>query len=299
MKKVLVVYYSQTGQLKDIADHLVRPMQESNEVEVDFCKIEMENDFPFPWTAESFFGAFPESFLLIPQPIKPLSQQIINKNYDLIILAYQVWFLSPSIPFNSFLQSKQGKQLITGKPVITVSGTRNMWVLAQQKVKKLIENANGKLVGNIALTDRNFNHISVITIVHWLFTGKKERYLGIFPLPGVSQSDIERSVDFGSIILSHVKSGNYEQMQTKIIQKGGVHIKHFLISADKKANRLFGIWANKIYGSPKRKFLLKCFHLYLYVAIWVLMPIVFLFYLITYPFFWRKIQKEIKQAQSI
>ncbi len=299
MKNVLVVYYSQTGQLKQIVDNLVKPFQESDEVTVDFCQIEMVNDFPFPWTNDAFFGAFPESFLMIPQQIKPIAQHIVTKNYDLVVLAYQVWYLSPSIPFNSFLKSKEGQQIIAQKPVLTVSGSRNMWVMAQRKVKELIASANGTLVGNIALTDRNINHISVMTIVHWLFTGRKDRRWGIFPLPGVSDADIQGASKYGEVILPYLKSGNCNEMQSKIIQNGGVHLKPFLISADKKANRLFSVWAKMIYNSPKRKFLLKCFHGYLYIAIWIFMPIVCLFYWITYPLFYRKIQKEIKQAKEV
>lgn len=299
MKNVLVVYYSQSGQLAEIVQNLVKPMQASEGVTVDFYKIEMIEDFPFPWTNDTFFGAFPESFLMIPQEIKPINQEITRKNYDLIVLGYQVWYLSPSIPFNSFLKSNEGKRIISGKPIITISGSRNMWVMAQQKVKSLIEGAGGFLVGNIALTDCNINHISVITIVHWMFSGKKERLWRIFPLPGVSKKNIEGTSKYGEMILSSLKSNNYTHLQNKIVEAGGVHIKAFLISADKKANRLFNIWAKKIYGNPKRIFLLKCFRAYLYVAIWILMPIVCLFYWVTYPLFYNKIQKEIKKAQEV
>ena len=299
MKNVLVVYYSQSGQLAEIVQNLVKPMQASEGVTVDFYKIEMIEDFPFPWTNDTFFGAFPESFLMIPQEIKPINQEITRKNYDLIVLGYQVWYLSPSIPFNSFLKSNEGKRIISGKPIITISGSRNMWIMAQQKVKSLIEGAGGFLVGNIALTDCNINHISVITIVHWMFSGKKERLWRIFPLPGVSKKNIEGTSKYGEMILSSLKSNNYTHLQNKIVEAGGVHIKAFLISADKKANRLFNIWAKKIYGNPKRIFLLKCFRAYLYVAIWILMPIVCLFYWVTYPLFYNKIQKEIKKAQEV
>ena len=64
-------------------------------------------------------------------------------------------------------------------------------------MKKLLVANNSKLVGNIALVDRNMNHISVITIVHWLMGGKKTKMLGIFPKPGVSDNDIEAASRFG------------------------------------------------------------------------------------------------------
>ena len=291
MKRVLVVYYTQSGQLKEIIDSVLSPL---TEVTIDFLPIDTAEPFPFPWTGEAFFGAFPESYLQIPQPLKPF--HLAHTDYDLVILGYQVWYLSPSIPFNSFLQSEAGKQLLQGKPVITVSGTRNMWVMAHQKVKKLITDCGAHLVGNIALTDRHHNHISVITIVQWLFSGdKNKRYLGVFPKAGVDDKDIQGASVYGTLIAPHLQTGDYTGLQQEIVAHGGVHYKRFLLSAEKKGNRLFGIWAKMIYGSKKRKFLLKCFRIYLYIAIWVLMPIVWLLYWLTYPLFFWKVEREVKK----
>ena len=291
MKRVLVVYYTQSGQLKEIIDSVLSPL---TEVTIDFLPIDTAEPFPFPWTDQAFFGAFPESYLQIPQPLKPF--QLAHTDYDLVILGYQVWYLSPSIPFNSFLQSEAGKQLLQGKPVVTISGTRNMWVMAQQKVKKLLTECGAHLVGNIALTDRHHNHISVITIVQWLFSGdKNKRYLGVFPKAGVADKDIQGASVYGTLIAPHLQTGDYTGLQQAIVAHGGVHYKRFLLSAEKKGNRLFGIWAKMIYGSKKRKFLLKCFRIYLYIAIWVLMPIVWLLYWLTYPLFFWKVESDVKK----
>ncbi|MEB3004514.1 dialkylrecorsinol condensing enzyme DarA [Capnocytophaga sp. G2] len=298
MKRILVIYYTQSGQLKEIIDNFARPLRDAD-IAVDYYRIEMEQEFPFPWTNETFFGVFPESFLQIPQPIKPIPSSILEKNYDLIILAYQVWYLSPSIPINSFLKSKQAKQLLEETPIMTLSGTRNMWIKAQEKINLLINKNKAYLIGNIALTDRNYNHISVITIVHWLFTGKKDKYLGIFPKAGVSQKDIEGATSYGKILLKYLKTGIYNNLQEEIITQGGVQVKSFLLSSEKKGNRLFRIWANIIHQSSHRKLLLKCFHVYLYVAIWIMMPIVWVFYYLTYPFFYRSIRKEVKEVKRI
>lgn len=291
MKRVLVVYYTQSGQLKEIIDSVLSPL---TEVTIDFLPIDTAEPFPFPWTDEAFFGAFPESYLQIPQPLKPF--QLAHTDYDLVILGYQVWYLSPSIPFNSFLQSETGKQLLQGKPVVTISGTRNMWVMAQQKVKKLLTECGAHLVGNIALTDRHHNHISVITIVQWLFSGdKNKRYLGVFPKAGVADKDIQGAIVYGTLIAPHLQTGDYTGLQQAIVAHGGVHYKRFLLSAEKKGNHLFGIWAKMIYGSKKRKFLLKCFRIYLYIAIWVLIPIVWLLYWLTYPLFFWKVESDKKK----
>lgn len=296
MKRILVIYYTQSGQLKEIADNFVAPFQKQG-IPVDFYEIQMETPYPFPWTNESFFGVFPESFLELPQPIKAMPPDIETQEYDLVVLAYQVWYLSPSIPVTSFLKSEQARVLLEGKPVVTLSGTRNMWIKAQEKVRNMLVKKGARIVANIALTDRHYNHISVLTIVHWLFTGKKDKYLGIFPLPGVSQKDITNATQYGELVLNHSQKGEYQQsLQKEIVAQGGVQVKPFLLSAEKKANRLFGIWARAIYQSPRRKFLLKCFHAYLYFAIWILMPIVWLFYWLTYLLFYKKIRRDCKEV---
>ena len=291
MKRVLVVYYTQSGQLKEIIDSVLSPL---TEVTIDFLPIDTATPFPFPWTGDTFFDAFPESYLQIPQPLQPFN--LSHTDYDLVILGYQVWYLSPSIPFNSFLQHPEAKKLLSGKPVITISGTRNMWVMAHQKVKKLLTDCGAHLVGNIALTDRHHNHISVITIVQWLFSGdKNKRYLGVFPKSGVADKDIQGASVYGTLIAPHLQTGDYTGLQQEIVAHGGVHYKRFLLSAEKKGNRLFGIWAKMIYGSKHRKFLLKCFRIYLYIAIWVLMPIVWLLYWLTYPLFFWKVESDKKK----
>jgi flavodoxin len=66
MKQVLVIYYTQSGQLKQIAQQVALPLENSESVEVTFYEIVLEKPFPFPWDKESFFDTFPESFLQIP-----------------------------------------------------------------------------------------------------------------------------------------------------------------------------------------------------------------------------------------
>lgn len=220
-KKVLIIYYSQTGQLKDISNHLVQPFENNSDYSIDYYNIQPEKDFVFPWKGEAFYNVFPESFQQIPIPIKPPPENIVHQDYDLVILAYQIWFLTPSIPVNSFLKSDFASSLLQGKKVITVIGCRNMWAKAQQKTKQLVEKVGGELIGNIAFVDKSPNLISVITIVHWVMGGEKTRKWGFFPLPGVSEEDIEGASKFGALILDAMEKNKYDNLQTQIINKGG------------------------------------------------------------------------------
>ncbi|MFH6945392.1 dialkylrecorsinol condensing enzyme DarA [Flavobacterium sp. FlaQc-50] len=300
MKNVLVIYYSQSGQLEEIAQNIAKPFLNSAEIKVTFHEIQLEKPFPFPWDKNSFFDAFPETFLQIPTALKPVPEEILNTKFDLVLFHYQVWYLSPSIPINSFLKSDAAKKLLNNTPVITISGSRNMWIMAQEKIKVLLQEANAKLVGNVALVDRVGNLISVITIVEWMFSGVKKKYLGIFPLPGVSDKDIKESDKFGALMLSGFNQNNLADLQPKLVAIGAVKISPYLVTVDKTANKIFNKWSNLIYKNQKnRKMLLKLFNVYLFLAIWLISPIVYILHLITYPVKLNTIKKETQYYQGV
>lgn len=300
MKNVLVIYYSQSGQLKEIAQQISLPFVEDTRVNVTYYNIQTQKTFPFPWDNDSFFGVFPETFQQIPTEIIPPNEAILQTKFDLVLLHYQVWYLSPSIPINSFLKSDYAKVILNNVPVITINGSRNMWALAQEKVKVVLKNVNANLVGNIALTDRNINLISVVTIVDWMFSGKKRNVYGFLPLPGVSAKEITESTKFGQIILPFLWQENFKGLQQKLVENNAVEYRWFLLSMDKKGNKMFAIWSKLIMKNPaKRKLLLTFFKAYLFAAIWVLSPIVHLIELILFPIRYFSITKEKKYFQGI
>jgi hypothetical protein len=185
-------------------------------------------------------------------------------------------------------------------PVVTISGSRNMWVMAQEKVKVLLLRNKAILKGNIALVDRVGNLISVITIVEWMFSGVKKKYLGIFPLPGVSEKDINNSSGFGELILSSLKEDNLDQLQQQLLSRNAVKISPYLLTVDRTANKIFNKWSNFIITKKEsRKGWLKVFNVYLLLAIWLISPIVYILHLLTYPFKINKIKKETQYHSGV
>lgn len=303
MKEILVIHYSQSGQLTEIVNNIVTPLK-TDDVNLTFLKIEMEIPFPFPWNKKEFYGVFPETFLQIPRKTKPIPEAILNKKFDLIVFGYAVWYLTPSLPTTSFLNSPDATILFSNTPVVTVIGCRNMWIMAQEKIKKKLLELKSNLVGNIVLADRHINHVSVITIAQWMFSGKKERFLGIFPKPGVSQKDINNSIKFGPIIKKHVLSNNYTTLQQELLDQEAVKIKPFLITVDKRANVIFSKWASLIQSKgekkdSKRQLFVKMFNYYLLFAIWIIAPIVFILFLLTYLPLYKKIKKDKNYYSSV
>lgn len=300
MKKVLVLHYSQSGQLTEILKSLTSGMN-ANNVELEFVDIRPKNKFPFPWKGDSFFEQMPESVLGKPCELDEITTR--HDQYDLIILGYQVWFLNPSVPFNSFLQSDKARTLLNNTPVVTVAGVRNMWVMAQEKIKNELQKIGARLVGNIILEDKNPNLISVVTIQHWLFTAKKSRFLGFFPLPGVSQEDIDGTKRFGTTIEEALLTDDCNNLQEKLVKQNAVRIVDTIVFVEKRATTLFGIWANLIEKKgttqKKKKLWLRVFNYYLLFAIFIISPIVILLYSIGRLFFLGKVKKEKLYYQGV
>src|ERR1035437_9641721 len=150
-KKILAIYYTQSGQMGEIIDTFTGPLIEAGAT-VEKAVIRPVDNYNFPWTGKSFFSVMPACVLGIPAQLEPLGLK--EKAYDLVILGYQPWFLSPSIPSNSLLQNEEFQALIKDTPVITVSAARNMWINAFVRVRNMLNDAGAKLVGNIALADK-------------------------------------------------------------------------------------------------------------------------------------------------
>lgn len=294
MKKILIVSYSQSGQLSDITTSLTRPL-ECNDIEIHHKYIEPLTPYPYPWSFFSFMDAFPESVYLDSCEIKPIKED--NENYDLIILAYQVWFLSPSLPITAFLKSDYAKEKLRNKPVITVIGCRNMWIMAQEKVKKLLNNLNAKLIDNITFIDQGNSLATFITTPRWMLTGKKDSLWGIFPKAGVSDKDIANASRFGYAIKEALQK-NEEKNQTSLCSGlKAVHVNEKLIKSEHIGHKSFLIWGKLIkklgkQGNWKRKPILLLYTLFLILMIITVVPINMLIQILV-----RKIKKD-KIAQE-
>lgn len=297
IKYILVVYYSQSGQLKTISHNFLLPFRESG-CEIDMVEIKPKKAYPFPWSGKAFFDVMPESVLGIMSELEELHFK--RKNYDLVVLAYQPWFLSPSIPISTLLQIEKFKAIIRNTPVVTLIGARNMWISAQEKLKKLLKSAEAKLVGNIVLTDKNPNLISAVTIQYWMFTGKKDKFLGFFPKPGVSEKDINLAHVFGSQVLKCLNQDKLSELQNELIDKKALSVNHMLMFVESRATKIFNLWAGIIIKKNNRSAWLLLFKYYLIIALFILSPLVILIYLVLiYPITRVSIKNRLSYYQSV
>ncbi|MEN6466998.1 MAG: dialkylresorcinol condensing enzyme DarA [Syntrophaceae bacterium] len=274
MKSILIVYYTQTGQLRRIIDSLVRPLSGNPQFSIDYLELSPETAFPFPWTRMEFLNVFPETVMEVPVRLKPCAEPGNPARYDLVILAFQPWYLSPSLPVSTFLNSPAAEKVLKGADVLTVIGSRNMWIGAFNQVKQKIEGLGGRLCGNIALIDRAPNLVSVVTIVYWMFTGRKDNYLGIFPKPGVSEEDIAAAGRFGAAIGPALLENRLDRLEDELKKLGAYEINSSLARLETRARKVFTLWAKLIIKSPKRRtLLLNLFFTELIFALAVISPI--------------------------
>jgi hypothetical protein len=296
-KNILILYYSQSGQLTEIVDSVSIPLIEAGAT-IEKVSIKPKKDFPFPWTSDTFFDAMPESVLGETVELEPFSFKL--DVYDLIIFAYQPWFLSPSIPSSSALKDPAVKKIMVNTPVITLIGARNMWLNSQEKVKMLLKEANAILVGNIALVDKHNNHLSAVSILYWMLSGKKEKYLSVFPIPGVSDSDIKGSTAFGRTISYFLNKESWTGMQDTLIAQNAVVVKANLMFIEQRAPRLFSIWANLIKNKSNRKPWVTAYKYYLLIALFIVAPIVIAINEVLFkPFLKKQINKKRNYYQTL
>lgn len=274
MKKILLISYSQSGQLTTLAENFVQPLQNQPHISVEHCQLQPQTAYDFPWRFLTFFNTFPETVHLQPKPIIP--PQFQEEKYDLVILAYTVWFLSPSQPITAFLQSEQAKKILQNTPVITLIGCRNMWLQAQEKVKKMLADCGANLVGNVVKVDQVNDWASFITTPAWLLTGKK-KVASWLPTAGIAESELQDAQRFGEKLLQTFNE-NRPLDRTLFQQMGAVKIDEKLMMSEKVGARSFHIWGKWLITSGRisplfRKTLLCVYIAFLVAMILTVVPI--------------------------
>ena len=273
VKKVLLVYYSQTGQLGRLARHFAEPLQQGG-IRVDCVNLEPQEPYPFPWPFWRFFDTFPETAHLKPAPITP--PDIPDHDYDAIIIAYTVWFLSPAQPVTAFLQRGETRRLLHGKPVVTLIGCRNMWLGAQEKMKSLLAQNGAKLIGNIVKTDACNSAASFITTPAWLLSGDRQ-YFRALPAAGIAENELADAARFGAKMRDALLQ-NQTLDATLFQNMNAAKVNEKLIFSEKAASRSFFLWGRLLMDagriSPLLRRALLCFYiLFLLLMIMVMVPV--------------------------
>ena len=168
MKRVLVLWWSQSGQLEDCMRAFTAPLQDAG-VEIVYARVEPAVPYPFPWNVSAFFGQFPETFR---EEGVDIAFEIPSGDFDTVITASQVWFLKPSPPFTRLLS--QHPELFAGRRVINLVVCRNMWIRGWGRLAERIRGAGGTITDRVVAVHSGSVFASYFTTLAWMLTGRRD-----------------------------------------------------------------------------------------------------------------------------
>jgi hypothetical protein len=300
MKNVLLVSYSQSGQIDDIVAALSRPLADAG-VNIRHEVLRPETAFPFPWPFFAFLDVFPESVRLDPRPNQPLSVAP-DAEFDLVILVWSVWYLSPAQPVTAFLQSAEGKRLLGGRPVVSLVACRNMWLSAFDTLKTLVAEAGGRLLDHVAFTDDAPALATFITTPRWMFTGRRDRFLGL-PPAGVDAAQTAGAARFGVALAEALARDEEKRDQPMLGGLRAVKVVPHLVLSERAGRRAFQVWSGLIRrcgraGQRRRIPALLLFLTYLVVLIATVVPISLALQRFVSPLFARRIAALVRHYEQ-
>ena len=279
MKRILVVHYSQSGQLRRIAESFCSPLTDHSGIELTWLPLQPEPAYPFPWSFFEFFDQFPECVHQRPPRLAP-TPHAADRKFDLVILAYTVWFLSPSPPITAFLTSDVGRTLLRDTSVVTVLACRNMWLSADQQVRELLASARARHLDHVVFTDPGPALATFITTPRWMFTGRQDAFWGM-PPAGVPETEIAAASRFGKALASALDASEEQGERPLLTGLRAVRVDERLIASERIGRRSFEIWGRLIMaagrpGSTARKCVLVVYAGFLITMIVTVVPVTML-----------------------
>lgn len=300
MKRILVIYYSHSGDVARSVKSFVKYL-DIPEVQLCWECLKPKADYPYPWNLYQFFDIFPECINEEPPEIYP-PKFGKDEKFDLVIIAYQVWFLSPSLPIQAFLKSEYATILENTK-VITLIGCRNMWHSASETMKRMIIKAGGIHIDNVVVTHQGPPLTTFITTPRLLLTGKKDRFLGVLPPAGFRDEEIDALSRFGKQIAISLNILNEFSHQSLLRNLNAVDVNRRYVIPEIIGRFLYLPWAKLARffgkaGSWSRLPIIYIFAFHLCFAIPIILLISIMIRALIYPLFNKKFQSYVEILES-
>ena len=264
-RRAVVFLYTQTGQLREVAQALTAPL-EARGWDIRWIDVQPCDAFPFPWPIRRFFGVFPQ--VVDPEALVELVEPAGGFDTaadELVILAYQVWYLAPSLPIRSLL--KTHPEAVRGRTVVSLIACRNMWYSAAIEASGLLQSAGARRVEVVAATDTRGSSTSLVTTLRWLLTGKRVPFLW-FGRAGVGDDELVRVDVVGQCIA-----------ESRPCPQDAAPVVPALAAADVLAGKVFRKWGATVrsmrrFGVAAHAASLITFALGLGIAIVVGLPLI-------------------------
>ena len=295
MKRILVLWYSQSGDVTKAVEAFVRPLEAAGG-EVTRACIRPVGEFPSPWrTLPRLFNVFPECFLGPPVDLCPLQVSPAD-HFDLVVLGYQAWHLAPSIPVQSFLSSPYAR-LLAGKQVITLCVSRNMWQSASETMKQMLRDAGAVHTDNIVVTHQGPPLSTFVSVPRALLYGKRDRLWGIFPPADLSETDLRRVEVLGTTVAQHLDALGEPSPRPLLTGLGPVKVVRRYILPERAGWHFYRAAARLVQmagrqGRWARYLAVRVFMLVMLLTILIGIPLSMLVTLLLFPVLRGKIERD-------
>lgn len=241
MKRVLLVCYSQTGQLRRCADTFLEPMRRAG-AEVDVVVPQPKQPYPWPWGFGKFVDAFPECVQGKAPEMDAATLQAPRGKYDLVVIAYQVWYLAPALPIVGWLES-EAASVLKDTPVVALCACRNMWQRAFVALKKRVSAKGGRIIDHVVREDSGPAWATFWSTPRWVMTGDRIGATKLLPAAGVSDSDIATLAQPGSKVAEALMSS---KLETSVLNGSEAKVNRVFVIPELIARFFFGHWASVI-----------------------------------------------------
>ncbi|UFS96842.1 hypothetical protein [Nocardia huaxiensis] len=278
-RRVTVLCYTQTGQLREAVAAFTAPLVAAGWT-IRWVDVVPDNEFPFPWSIRSFFGVFAAS--TDPRAtvaLRPPAAGFHTEPDELVILAAQVWFLSPSLPVRALLTDHP--ELFADRDVLAFMVCRDKWYSAAVEMRTVLDGVGARFAGVVAATDTSRHLISMVTTLRWMLLGKRQGFLG-FPAAGVGEHEHERLRTAGRAIAAAAAPS--DRTAADVVTRAlptvdAAPVEPLIAGADLMAGRLFRTWGAAVraagrIGPAAYALVLAMFVGWLGIAIGVGLPVV-------------------------
>lgn len=248
---VAVYSWSQTGQLTQAAEAFLGPLVEAG-WQVDRREVRPVEEFGFPWSVRRFVGLLPRS--ADPRSTVAVTVPAGGPAPDLVLFAFQVWYLAPSLPMRSVLA--QHPELFRGHPVVGLVACRNMWYSAALAVRGQLTAAGARYAGTVAAVDPAPAGATFVTALRWMLTGRRDAFW-VFPAAGVDATELARLRAVGADLAARATGGDEpadpggspghgdlaQRVAETLRRTDAAPVVPAVAAADLIAGRLFRVWA--------------------------------------------------------
>lgn len=141
-------------------------------------------------------------------PMKPLRAPL-ETPYTLILLGYQPWYMTPSVPMHSFLKSPDA-QVLRGRPVIGLLSCRALYARASRRFERWVSEAGGSVLEQRVWTDQDKRPTNFASLGHMLKhgvdpqSGPLKQLLKPF---GIGETGLARAQSYGESLATRLKLG--------------------------------------------------------------------------------------------